>query len=52
MEEIYISPEYSFDVFVCVAMLQECRDILMSNNDVASIYQILSRSVRVLHITT
>ena len=43
MEEIYVSPEFSFDVFVCVAMLQECRDLLMSTTDVASIYQILSR---------
>lgn len=41
-EEIYISPDYSFDVFICVAMLQECRDQLMSTHDIASIYQILS----------
>eukprot|EP00795_Rhopilema_esculentum_P003645 gene3645-14886_t len=42
MEEIYVSPEYSFDVFVCVAMLHECRDRLMSTNDVASIYQLMA----------
>ena len=45
MEEIYVSPEYSFDVFVCVAMLHECRDRLMSTNDVASIYQLMARFV-------
>ena len=43
MEEIYVSPEYSFDVFVCVAMLHECRNILMGTNDMANIYQIMTR---------
>ena len=43
MEEIYVIPEYSFDVFLCVAMLHECRDVLMANDDMASVYQIMAR---------
>ena len=38
-----MSPEYPFDIFVCVAMLTECRDMIMKNSDVNSVYQILSQ---------
>ncbi|XP_065661460.1 uncharacterized protein LOC101241039 isoform X3 [Hydra vulgaris] len=43
-EEIYLSPEYPFDIFVCVAMLMECRNLIMDTaNDICAIYHILSK---------
>ena len=43
LEEVYMSPEYPFDIFVCVAMLTECRDMIMKDSDINSVYQILSQ---------
>jgi len=42
LEEIYMSPEYPFDIFVCVAMLVECRKMIMETSDINSVYQVLS----------
>ncbi|XP_066923802.1 uncharacterized protein [Clytia hemisphaerica] len=42
MEEVFLSPEYPFDIFLCVAMLVECRHMIMGNPDITAVYQILS----------
>ena len=43
MEEVFLLPEYPFDIFLCVAMLMECRDMIMGDDDITHVYQILSK---------
>jgi len=43
MEEVFLSPEYPFDIFVCVAMLMERREVIMGEVDITAVYQILSK---------
>ena len=43
LEEVFISPDIPFDIFICVAMLTECRDVLMATSDVTAVYEILSK---------
>lgn len=51
LEEIYLSPEYPFDIFVCVAMLMECRHMIMDTVDLTAVYQILSNLPTTLDLT-
>lgn len=50
MEEVFLLPEYPFDVFVCVAMLMECRDMVMGTPDISTVYQILSNLPKTLEL--
>eukprot|EP00794_Sanderia_malayensis_P019403 gene19403-21326_t len=52
LEEIDVMPEFSFDVFMCVAMLSECREALMQTEDIASIYQTISSLPQVNDLNT
>ena len=43
LEEIDVDIEYPFDIFICVAMLMECRTSIMQTFDIGAMYQLLAK---------